>query len=184
MDEEGVEQELEFTDGKSEPVSSAMASFDNNEVDLFPKPEEEVENLASPTPLAIGMDVTNVDSSSVYTNSEFYKESLFGIAGNFHLVGLTQIENPAHTNGNILTPKLIYGSNFGTNRLEIKEVSYAREIVTSRSMTAGAEDNPESYFVVGKNTVIGTAVMGTHGPYMAKIRLSLKKLNANHLLAG
>ena len=117
-------------------------------------------------PRAVGMDVTNVDSSNTYLKSKFYKESPFGIAGNFHLVAFTEINNPAHTNGNILTPKLIYGSNFGTNYVKpggagfTTEVSYVREIVPQGGMKAGAQDNPDSYFVVGKSTNIGTAENG------------------------
>src|SRR5690625_1946567 len=70
--------------------------------------------------------VTKVDSTNVYESTEFYKDSLFGIAGGFHLVGLDTVDKKAHIHGNILAKNFINGGDFGTR--DLKEVSYLKNI--------------------------------------------------------
>src|SRR5690625_1948452 len=95
--------------------------------------------------------VIKVDSSNVYEKTDFYKESLFGIAGGFHLVGLDTVDKKAHIHGNILANNFINGGDFGTNNL--KEVSYLKNIEGGGTISATAD--PKSVLVVGTSTVIG-----------------------------
>lgn len=94
--------------------------------------------------------ITVVDSSNIYESTNFYHDNLFGIAGGFHLVGLDSVKNNAHVHGNILTNKLIYGSNFGTAGYE--EVSYAKDIIGGGSINAIAHQ--DSVLVVGQDVKI------------------------------
>ncbi|MGO3264929.1 MAG: collagen-binding domain-containing protein, partial [Lactococcus lactis] len=92
-----------------------------------------------------------VDINNTYEETEFYKDSLFGIAGGFHLVGLDTVDKKAHINGNILANNFINGGDFGTR--DLKEVSYLRNISGGGTISAGA--HKDSILVVGKNTTIG-----------------------------
>ena len=92
-----------------------------------------------------------VHTNNTYVETEFYKDSLLGIAGGFHLVGLDTVEKNAHIHGNILTNKFIGEGDFGTR--DLKEVSYIRNISDGSRANAGA--NKDSILVVGKNTTIG-----------------------------
>ena len=100
--------------------------------------------------------VTLVDDSNVYQQTKFYKDSLFGIAGGFHLVGLNSVKNNVHINGNILTNKLIYGSDFGTSGVE--EATYIRDIESGTAITIGGHE--ASILVLGKELKVGTVDNG------------------------
>ena len=92
-----------------------------------------------------------VDRNNTYEKTEFYKDSLFGIAGGFHLVGLDTVDRKTHINGNILANNFINGGDFGTS--DLKEVSYLRNISGGGTINAGS--HKDSILVVGKNTTIG-----------------------------
>ena len=96
--------------------------------------------------------VTLVDESNVYQQTKFYQDSLFGVAGGFHLVGLNSVKNNVHINGNILTDKLIYGSDFGTSG--VAEATYIRKIESGSAITVGGHE--ESILVLGKEVEVGT----------------------------
>ncbi|GAA4080739.1 Cna B-type domain-containing protein [Amphibacillus indicireducens] len=100
--------------------------------------------------------VTLVDESNVYQQTKFYQDSLFGVAGGFHLVGLNSVKNNVHINGNILTDKLIYGSDFGTSGVE--EANYIRNIESGMAITVGGHE--ASILVLGKEVEVGTVDNG------------------------
>ncbi|MGH2081619.1 collagen-binding domain-containing protein [Aerococcus urinaeequi] len=91
-----------------------------------------------------------INESNTYKNTEFYKDSLFGIAGGFHLVGLDKVERNVHENGNILANKFINKGDFGTNG--VKEISYLKTI--SGNAPISATPYEDSILVVGKEVKI------------------------------
>ncbi|HHU19253.1 MAG TPA: Cna B-type domain-containing protein [Bacilli bacterium] len=100
--------------------------------------------------------VTLVDESNVYQQTKFYQDSLFGVAGGFHLVGLNSVKNNVHINGNILTDKLIYGSDFGTSG--VAEATYIRKIESGSAITVGGHE--ESILVLGEEVEVSTVDNG------------------------
>ena len=72
-----------------------------------------------------------------------------GLINNFHAVGFTKVHNSVHTNGNILTKELTYGSNFGTKQVS-NEISYIESFTSiENGMQCGADDN--DILVIGKD---------------------------------
>ena len=72
-----------------------------------------------------------------------------GLINNFHAVGFTKVHNSVHTNGNILTKELTYGSNFGTNQVS-NEISYIESFTSiENGMQCGADNN--DILVIGKD---------------------------------
>ena len=72
-----------------------------------------------------------------------------GLINNFHAVGFTKVHNSTHTNGNILTKELTYGSNFGTNQVS-NEISYIESFTSiNGGMQCGADNN--DILVIGKD---------------------------------
>ena len=72
-----------------------------------------------------------------------------GLINNFHAVGFTKVHNSVHTNGNVLTKELTYGSNFGTKQVS-NEISYIESFTSiENGMQCGADDN--DILVIGKD---------------------------------
>lgn len=114
----------------------------------------EVKNM-----LRVANGVTPVNDGNIYEETEFYRENPLGIIGGFHLVGFESVETRAHTNGNILTDKLKYQSNFGTNNLP-KEVSYFRQLETQAGSLVMGNDRDRSVTVIGRSINVGTTDNG------------------------
>ncbi|SEJ06395.1 choice-of-anchor A domain-containing protein, partial [Alkalibacterium gilvum] len=116
-------------------------------------------NLGNEGQARSDLGVIPINRENTYENTDFYKnskDSLFGIAGGFHLVGLDTVDRKAHVHGNILANNFINGGNFGTG--DLKEVSYLRNISGGATINAGPHS--ESILVVGKGTKIGTEDKG------------------------
>lgn len=109
--------------------------------------------------LRVANGVVPVTNANTYEKTDFYKENPLGIIGGFHLVGFESVQTKAHTNGNLLTNKLKYESNFGTNNLE-KEVSYFRQLESNASSYVMGNDKNKSVIVIGKGINVGTADHG------------------------
>lgn len=103
--------------------------------------------------------VTKVTEENTFEKTSFYQSNPLGIAGNFHLVGFNSVSTNAHTNGNILTKTLYYGSNFGTNGYS-GEISYIQNIGNEISSFQFSGDS-NKVLVVGSNVTVGTADNGT-----------------------
>lgn len=88
-----------------------------------------------------------VDDSNVYEQTKYYQDNLLGVAGGFHLVGLDSVKNNVHVNGNILTDKLIYGSDFGTS--DVEEVSYIKQFECGSAINTTS--HVDSILVVGRD---------------------------------
>lgn len=71
-----------------------------------------------------------------------------GMASNFHIVGFSSVHNTAHTNGNIVTNSLTYGSNFGTSNIS-GEISYIKSFSSGNNLSCG--DGEDDILVVGKD---------------------------------
>lgn len=71
-----------------------------------------------------------------------------GTASNFHIVGFSSVYNTAHTNGNIVTNSLTYGSNFGTSNIS-GEISYIKSFSSGNNLSCG--DGEDDILVVGKD---------------------------------
>ncbi|MEG0250897.1 MAG: Cna B-type domain-containing protein [Peptostreptococcus sp.] len=102
--------------------------------------------------------VTLVTKENTYEKTGFFKPSMFGIAGGFHLVGFNSVSTGSHVNGNILTKNLNYQSNFGTKGVE--EVSYIQEKIDNTQGFQGTS-HQRSVIVVGENIKTGTADNGS-----------------------
>lgn len=98
--------------------------------------------------------VTKVTEANTFEKTAYYQSNPLGIAGNFHLVGFNSVSTNAHTNGNILTKTLYYGSNFGTNGYS-GEISYIQNIGNEISSFQFSGD-PNKVLVVGRNVTVGT----------------------------
>lgn len=112
-----------------------------------------------------------VTDSTTYTSLAepyYYSDRALGIAGNFAIVGFNSIHNNAHTNGNILTNNLYYGSNMGTNGIE-GEVSYANTVQQAGETYASTD---ASYFSTGSGTTVSVmdngGCFGINGTKMSK----------------
>ena len=101
--------------------------------------------------------IIKVTEENIYTRTKYFdNNNPFGIIGGFHLVGFNSVKTKVHTNGNILTNKLIYEANFGTKGLE--EISYIKNLeMESGALTYGynSDGSKNSILVVGKNIEIG-----------------------------
>lgn len=71
-----------------------------------------------------------------------------GLASNFHIVGFSSVNNTAHTNGNIVTNSLSYGSNFGTSKIS-GEISYIKSFASGNNLQCG--DGEDDILVIGKD---------------------------------
>ena len=71
-----------------------------------------------------------------------------GLASNFHIVGFSSVNNTAHTNGNIVTNSLSYGSNFGTSKIS-GEISYIKSFESGNNLQCG--DGEDDILVIGKD---------------------------------
>ena len=101
------------------------------------EPDEEITTKKGITYIAVG------------PNHQYGLTGPLGLVSNFHAVGFSKVTNGAHTNGNILTKKLNYKNNFGTNGLT-GEISYIRSF---ESIAAGmmCGDGSDDILVLGKD---------------------------------
>ncbi len=101
------------------------------------EPDEEITTKKGITYIAVG------------PNHQYGLTGPLGLVSNFHAVGFSKVTNGVHTNGNILTKKLNYGHNFGTNGLT-GEISYIRSF---ESIAAGmmCGDGIDDILVLGKD---------------------------------
>ena len=101
------------------------------------EPDEEITTKKGITYIAVG------------PNHQYGLTGPLGLVSNFHAIGFSKVTNGAHTNGNILTKKLNYKNNFGTNGLT-GEISYIRSF---ESIAAGmmCGDGSDDILVLGKD---------------------------------
>jgi hypothetical protein len=100
-----------------------------------------------------GLTYKNADDTGVFTATGYYDSSkILGIAGNFHIVAFDTATTATHTNGNILTNKLNYNSNFGTKGID-NELSY---IASSSNAQGSFESQPNANGILGlgKNFIV------------------------------
>ena len=90
---------------------------------------------------------------------QYSVDGALGLINNFHAVGFMKVNNPAHTNGNILTKELEYGSNFGTNNVS-NEISYI-ESFTQGTSAMGCGSDKSSILVVGQNVKVTRSMVAT-----------------------
>ena len=136
-----LENELKntfFTFSKNAPVKDGNDLTFNIEKRTF-QPDEvwEVNGL---TYIAVGPE------------HQYNVSGPLGLINNFHAVGFTKVNNSVHTNGNILTKELNYGSNFGTNQVS-NEISYIESFTNiNDGMICGATN--EDILVVGSSITV------------------------------
>ena len=134
-----LENELKntfFTFGKNGPVKNGNDITFNIETRTF-QPDE-VWEANGLTYIAVGPE------------HQYNVSGPLGLINNFHAVGFTKVHNSVHTNGNVLTKELTYGSNFGTKQVS-NEISYIESFtsITENGMQCGADDN--DILVIGKD---------------------------------
>ena len=133
-----LENELKntfFTFGKNGPVKNGNDITFNIETRTF-QPDE-VWEANGLTYIAVGPE------------HQYNVSGPLGLINNFHAVGFTKVHNSVHTNGNVLTKELTYGSNFGTKQVS-NEISYIESFTSiENGMQCGADDN--DILVIGKD---------------------------------
>lgn len=133
-----LENELKntfFTFSKSGPVKDGNDVTFNIETRTF-QPDE-VWEANGLTYIAVGPE------------HQYNVSGPLGLINNFHAVGFTKVHNSTHTNGNILTKELEYGSNFGTNQVS-NEISYIESFTNiNDGMICGADN--DDILVIGKD---------------------------------
>ena len=104
--------------------------------------------VAAGETIQMGNDATY---TVIGTDNKYDISGPLGLATGFHIVGFEEVNNGVHTNGNILTKLLYYGSNFGTNGY-FGEISYIQKFGSGDTLICG--DGSDDILVVGKDVKV------------------------------